>query len=175
MGSGMAVMALSGSVPAAAVPPLAFTVLFGVLAAHGLVQLRAHLRAGSPDGEHWHYLHHVLGSLAMVYMASAMQLGQASGLAHRAGTAGHAATAPAGVPLLTGALLAYFAVYVLRTGLRLLPEVSESPAAAAGTAARPSGGGGSLPLPRPAPVPPQLASACRLAMGTGMLAMLLMM
>lgn len=69
-----------------------------------------------------HHLHHLVGSLAMVYMAVAM----APGAAHATGGghAGHGAGAagPAGgVPLVTGALLVYYALYVLHAAGRLIP------------------------------------------------------
>lgn len=81
----------------------------------------------------------------MVYMAAVMAGGTHSGL-----------------PVLTGALLAYFTGYVLWTGTRLVPVAVAGPeggtrgARTAGLADR-----------------PELARACRLSMGIGMLAMLL--
>jgi len=126
-------------------------------------------------------LHHLVGALAMVYMALAMQG------AHGGTPPGHAhaETTTAGLPLLTGALLAYFTVYVLRTGLRLLPVHADTAGAGgmsggmdgtaggfsgsgtdAGEAVRHCGGCAARDLPG-------LATACRLAMATGMLAMLL--
>jgi hypothetical protein len=158
MGVAMAVMALSGSVPVA-VPPLAFVVPFGAVAAWELALLRESSRAERPAV---HHVHHLVGALAMVYMAVAMQA------AH--GSSGHAhgtAVAAAGVPLLTGALLTYFAAYVLWAGLRLLPVPAE--ASASGAGAGPLWGGCAV---RDLPA---LATACRLAMATGMLAMLLML
>ncbi|MET9871796.1 DUF5134 domain-containing protein, partial [Streptomyces sp. NPDC006386] len=65
-----------------------------------------------------------------------------------------------GVPLLTGALLLYFAGYVLLAGVRLVPV-----AAVAGQ----SGGGGSAGWGDR----PELTLACRLSMGIAMVAMLL--
>ena len=135
MGFGMAAMA----VPAAlfTLPEwtwVAYAVVFGAAALHAVVRARR-------GGRH---LHHVVGSLAMVYMAAVMASGTHSG-----------------VPVLTGVLLGYFTAYVLWTGARLVPV------AVAGTA-----GGGGVP-------PPgwgdrlELARACRLSMGIGMLAMLL--
>ncbi len=97
-----------------------------------------------------HHLHHLVGSAAMVYMAVAMAA---------APPAAHHAHGGTGVPLLTGALLLYFTGYVLLSGARLVP--------AAGPAA------GSAPVrwgDRP-----ELARACRLSMGIGMVAMLLAM
>ncbi|MFD5544465.1 DUF5134 domain-containing protein, partial [Streptomyces sp. NPDC127079] len=62
-----------------------------------------------------------------------------------------------GVPLLTGVLLLYFTGYVLLAGARLVPgAVAAAGAGAAGWGDR-----------------PELARACRLSMGIGMVAMLL--
>jgi hypothetical protein len=176
MGLGMAGMSLSGSL-AVAVPPLVFVMLFGAVGAWELTLLR-----GTPEGRPAavHHLHHVVGAAAMVYMALAMPT------AHGGGASGHAhagGAAAAGLPVLTGVLLAYFAVYVLWSGPRVLP----SPAAAVAVC-----GGGAGPLSRDGAVCdravedraerfgavrdlPGLAAACRLSMGTGMLAMLLML
>jgi hypothetical protein len=97
-----------------------------------------------------HHLHHLVGSAAMVYMAVAM-----------AGSppAAHHAHGGTGVPLLTGALLLYFTGYVLLSGARLVP------AADAAAGAGPARWGDR----------PELARACRLSMGIGMVAMLLAM
>ncbi|UUU20051.1 DUF5134 domain-containing protein [Streptomyces sp. DSM 40750] len=140
MGFGMAVMA----VPAAAVAPprwvwLAYTLVFGAAAVHALWSART-----SP-----HHLHHLVGALAMVYMAAAMA--SSSGGGHGG----------AGPPLVTGVLLVYFTGYVLWAGVRLIP----GPAAAGArvVASRAPGWGDR----------PELARACRLSMGIGMLAMLL--
>ncbi|MGW0572637.1 DUF5134 domain-containing protein [Streptomyces tauricus] len=65
----------------------------------------------------------------------------------------------AGIPVLTGVLLLYFTAYVLWTGTRLVPVAAGGPA---GDVPAP-GWGDRL----------ELARACRLAMGIGMLAMLL--
>ncbi|MFF9768948.1 DUF5134 domain-containing protein [Streptomyces sp. NPDC053086] len=97
------------------------------------------------------HLHHLVGSAAMVYMAVAMAVSPQT--AHHA----HGGT---GVPLLTGALLLYFVGYVLLSGARLVPAV-----APAGATPPPSGWGDR----------PELARACRLSMGIGMVAMLLAM
>ncbi|MER7621008.1 DUF5134 domain-containing protein [Streptomyces sp. NPDC126503] len=140
MGFGMAAMAL----PAAVLTPPAwswavYAAVFGAAALHGLAGAR---RGG-------HHLHHVVGSLAMVYMAVAMAAPGAHG--------GH--TAAGGVPLLTGALLLYYAVYVLRAGRRLVP-------APAGGGAGTGDAGGAWTLR------PEFTLVCRLAMGLAMLAML---
>lgn len=92
-----------------------------------------------------HHAHHLVGSLAMAYMA----LTTAAGYGHGGG-----------LPLVTGLLLLYYAGYVLLGGARLVA----------------AGGGGAQ---RTYPVAPaesaELTRACRLAMGMGMLAMLLTM
>ncbi|MEU5027587.1 DUF5134 domain-containing protein [Streptomyces milbemycinicus] len=151
MGWGMAVMA----VPAAALDPRPWgpPLLAGVFA---VAAVRALLPAWHGGGRALgHHLHHAVGALAMVYMALAMAVGAPAG-GH--GHAGHAAQGrvPGGVPALTAVLLVYFAVYVVWSATRLAP-------AGAG------GGSGGLAWSRR----PELADACRLSMGIGMLAMLL--
>ncbi|MFC4495089.1 DUF5134 domain-containing protein [Streptomyces ovatisporus] len=177
MGSGMAAMALSGTLPAAAVPPFVFIVVFGVVAAWELGLLRTRLREPGDRSARSsaHHLHHLLGALSMVYLAAAMPGTQTGGTGH-AHTASGAPTAAA--PLLSGVLLAYFAAYVLRTGLRLLPAPAGhgggtglDPSPGVATAA----GSGRHPPPCTAHGAPALAGACRVAMGTGMLTMLLVM
>lgn len=137
MGWGMAAMAVPAAVFA---PPrwwwVVYAVVFGAAA----------LRALWPARRGAHHLHHVVGSLAMVYMAVAMT-----------SVGGHHGHAAAGIPLLTAGLLAYYAVYVLRSGARLMP------------AAPPAGGAATVPWSARA----ELAPACRLAMGLAMLPMLL--
>ncbi|MCH6159099.1 DUF5134 domain-containing protein [Streptomyces marispadix] len=206
MGLGMAAMALPGSV-AGALSPLVFLALFGTVGVLELTRFREGLRravpASGPDSdpgggpvsgagpgtdpeqaEHAHHLHHFVGALAMIYMALAMP-----GAHGAAGGHGPGGAAVAGVPLLTGALLVYYAGYVLRTGLLLLPDAAgqghEDRARRDGIAVRRRGGDGDAGVPdgrRVLPVPrdtagtldlPGLAPACRLAMATGMLAMLL--
>ncbi|MER5203397.1 DUF5134 domain-containing protein [Streptomyces sp. NPDC002825] len=141
MGFGMAAMAL----PAAVLTPppwvlAVYGAVFGAAALHGLLAVR---RGG-------HHLHHLVGSLAMVYMTVAMAAPGAAG-AHAVHTAGPAG----GIPVLTGGLLLYYVAYVLRSGARLVP-----PAAAAGG-------------PGPAwATRPELTLACRLSMALAMLAML---
>ncbi|MFF2509306.1 DUF5134 domain-containing protein [Streptomyces sp. NPDC058067] len=96
-----------------------------------------------------HHLHHLVGVFAMAYMAVAMAVTPGA----------HAGHAGAGAPLVTGLLLLYFAGYVLWSGARLVPV----PAAGG---APPATGWGDRP---------ELARACRLSMGIGMVAMLLTM
>lgn len=137
MGWGMAAMAVPAAVFA---PPrwgwVVYAVVFGAAA----------LRALRPARRGAHHLHHVVGSLAMVYMAVAMTSG-----------GGHPGHAAAGIPLLTGGLLVYYTVYVLRSGVRLIP--APSPVGGAATASWSA--------------QPELTPACRLVMGLAMLAMLL--
>lgn len=171
MGFGMAAMALPPAVLGPLPPALltvAFSTLFATLAAVELAQSRTsagYRGRGHPRG---HHLHHAVGALAMVYMTLAMAAPGASG--HH----GAAGFAP-----LTGALLVYFAGYVLALGLRLVPSPAGAPAGAVGAA---SAAGwphavdaGARPSDGAREEPPVLAAACRLAMGTGMFAMLLTM
>ncbi|MCM2429742.1 DUF5134 domain-containing protein [Streptomyces sp. RKAG337] len=140
MGAGMAVMA----VPMSVLDPRPWGSLLLALV-FAAAAVRALLLARRPG----HHLHHALGAAAMVYMAAAM------GTAAPAGT--HAGHAPAGAPLLTGALLVYFAGYVLAAGARLVTVAAVAPA------------GGP---PAGVPIAPELA-ACRVSMALGMFAMLL--
>ncbi|MGW4034585.1 DUF5134 domain-containing protein [Streptomyces sp. NPDC004838] len=136
MGFGMAAMAIPAAV--FALPRWTWAVyaaVFGATTLAALWQTRHGIR----------HLHHLIGSLAMVYMAVAMAPGADHG--------GHSA---AGIPVLTGALLAYHVVFVLRAGVRLVPVPAASGAPGAARAG-PS---------------PGLAPACRLAMGLAMVAML---
>ncbi|MEU6772527.1 DUF5134 domain-containing protein [Streptomyces sp. NPDC046759] len=151
MGFGMAVMA----VPAAVFTPPqwawpVYAAVFGAAALRALWAARV-----TPN-----HLHHLVGTSAMVYMAVAMAA-TPPGAHHEHGGAG--------LPLLTGALLLYFAGYVLRAGARLLPAAVAASGAGAGAGAGVAAGSvrwGDRP---------ELARACRLSMGIGMLAMLLTM
>ncbi|MGW4569384.1 DUF5134 domain-containing protein [Streptomyces sp. NPDC004561] len=96
-----------------------------------------------------HHLHHLVGTSAMIYMSVSMAA---------APPAAHHVHGGTGVPLVTGALLLYFTAYVLVSGARLVPA-----GGAAGTVAARWGDR------------PELARACRLSMGIGMVAMLLTM
>ncbi|MET8684954.1 DUF5134 domain-containing protein [Streptomyces sp. NPDC004732] len=98
---------------------------------------------------HPHHLHHLVGAFAMAYMSVAMAMVPGA----------HAGHGGAGIPLLTGALLLYFVGYVLWSGARLAPRAVSSAAGGAavlGWADR-----------------SEVALACRLSMGIGMVAMLL--
>ncbi|MFB6539687.1 DUF5134 domain-containing protein [Streptomyces noursei] len=154
MAVGMAVMALPASVvPPPAWSPWVFTAVFGATALWALVR---------------RHPHHAVGALAMVYMALAMvgmpdMAGHpAAGVNGMTGMAGMTHSAPAGVPLLTGLLLAYYAVYVLAAGVRLVPgDAGAGPRAVVGAERGACAG------------PPVVLRACQVAMGLGMLAMLL--
>ncbi|WP_406055883.1 DUF5134 domain-containing protein [Streptomyces sp. NBC_01077] len=153
MGFGMASMAL----PAAVLTPpewswAVYAAVFGGATLHGLAAVR---RGG-------HHLHHLVGSLAMVYMAVSMAA-PATGAhtGHTAGTAG-------GIPVLTGGLLLYYMVYVLHAGARLVPVAIPAASIPAGGTAS---GAGRVPGPAWA-TRPELALACRLSMALAMLAML---
>ncbi|MCX5379839.1 DUF5134 domain-containing protein [Streptomyces sp. NBC_00091] len=143
MGFGMAAMAVpAGTGPWG--PPVLLTLCCGA-ALHALWLLRGGL----------HHVHHLVGSLAMAYMALAMAAAHGHGRA--------------GLPAVTGALLVYYAGYVLLGGARLVTAGGGSHPA--GTAPGAEGGGGA----GVAGGAGDLTPACRLAMGTGMLAMLLAM
>ncbi|MFD6892349.1 DUF5134 domain-containing protein [Streptomyces sp. NPDC059957] len=141
MGFGMALMAVPLRLGGDWQAPVLGVVFCGA-ALHALWLLR-----GGP-----HHAHHLVGSLTMVYMALAAGTG--------AGPSGHAHGQGAGLPLLTGLLLVYYAGYVVLGGARLVTV---------GGARRP-GGPGAAPAG-----PAEVIRACRLAMGMGMLAMLLTM
>ena len=183
MALGMAVMAVPVSVfdPRPWGTPV-FTAVFAVTALRALLLAR---RSG-------HHLHHSVSSAAMVYMTLAMA-GAGSGGAHEE----HSAHAAAGTPLLTGALLLYFAAYVLLAGVRLVTAPGDVPGLPRVTApalppVRPPGALARAIRLDPSPVlapavaglpaaaarlplrhAPEVAAACRVSMALGMFAMLL--
>ncbi|KAA6224436.1 DUF5134 domain-containing protein [Streptomyces albofaciens JCM 4342] len=151
MALGMAVMALPASTVAQpSWTPWVFAVVFGAAGLWAL--LRRHP-------------HHAVGAAAMVYMALAMVTvpggGPLSGghAAHMEGMERTASMGPGGLPLLTGLLLAYYAVYVVAAGVRLAPSTAPGTPGAAVTPVRAAW--------------PEVVGACRVAMGIGMFAMLL--
>ncbi|MER6310952.1 DUF5134 domain-containing protein [Streptomyces sp. NPDC001739] len=160
MALGMAVMAVPASVVAP--PPWSpwlFTAVFGAAAVVALVR---------------RHLHHAVGALAMVYMALAMvwpggpagRPGAGHGMAGTDHLGSMTHSAPGGVPLVTALLLAYYTVYVIGAGVRLVPAAgaaADGPAVAGAPVV--AAGAGTADVLR----------ACRVAMGIGMLAMLLMM
>lgn len=156
MGLGMAAMAVPGAVPHTRPWGYAlFAAVFGAAGLHTLLRARSEPEA--------HHLHHAVGAFAMVYMALAMAETPAARAAAGAAHAGHAAAGhePAGTPLLTGLLLVYFAVYVVRGAARMVPVPAGAPGETGGQERAPGGR--------------ELTHACRLSMGIGMLAMLLIM
>jgi hypothetical protein len=164
MGFGMAAMALPAAVVAP--PGWVWTVYAAVFAAAALAAGGAMaLRRARPG----HHLHHLLGMLAMVYMAWVMAAAP-GGHAMMSGMPGMGAAEPAGSTPVTGLLMLYFAGYVLWAGARLMPGTLTAGTGGARTA------GGAGPAGRYAVrwgERPELALACRLSMGTAMLAMLL--
>lgn len=161
-GLGMAVMSVPGPVlDQHAWGPSLFGTVFGVMALWAVALTR---RGGHPA----HHVHLVVGAAAMVYMAVAMA-GSPAGTAGMAGMAGMAPAGhgPAGAPVVTGLLMAYFAGYALWAGMRMLP--ASTTGAAAGSGAGPIGAGGGVLAA------PELAAACRVSLGIGMFAMLLTM
>ncbi|WKX73605.1 DUF5134 domain-containing protein [Streptomyces sp. XD-27] len=163
MAWGMAVMAVPAvpAVPAAALgqhawAPPAFVAVFGAAAVHALLPLPNRWGGRPPS----HRMHHAVEACAMVYMAVAMAAGGTSGPGgHADHTGGPAEGMRGGEPLLTGALLAYFAAYVIRGGARLVSVADTD---------LPRGAGHVAWSQRP-----EVLDACRVAMGTGMCAMLL--
>ncbi|MFG2882667.1 DUF5134 domain-containing protein [Streptomyces sp. NPDC048297] len=173
MGFGMAAMAVPAAVFAP--PRWAWPVYAAVFGAAALRALWT-ARAGG------HHLHHLIGTSAMVYMALAMAVSSASSGSPGAPASHHHAHGGTGVPLLTGALLLYFTGYVLLTGARLVPAAATGSVGATGgmgatgTTGPPgttgaAGGPGAMRWGDR----PELARACRLSMGIGMVAMLLTM
>ncbi|MFQ6147348.1 DUF5134 domain-containing protein [Streptomyces seoulensis] len=151
MGFAMAAMA----VPAAVFSPPAwawpgYALVFGMAALRSLWWARTSA----------HHLHHSVGAAAMVYMSVVMTLSPGPPGGH------HHAHGGSGAPLLTGALLLYFAGYVLASGARLVPAAA---APASGSGAVPGGAGAVTGWGDR----PELARACRLSMGMAMVAMLL--
>jgi hypothetical protein len=132
-----------------AIPAAVITPPRTAWAVYAVVFGAATLRALWASRSSAHHLHHLVGTFAMAYMAVGMA----------AAPSGHAGHGGAGAPLVTGLLLLYFAGYVLRSGARLVPV------ATAGGGPPTSGWGDR----------PELARACRLSMGIGMVAMLLTM
>ncbi|MFF0548887.1 DUF5134 domain-containing protein [Streptomyces sp. NPDC004311] len=146
MAFGMALMAVPLALGGGWRAPLLGGV-FCAAALHALWMLRHGL----------HHAHHLVGSLTMAHLALA-PAAAGQGAAHAAHTA-------AGPPLLTGALLLYYAGYVVLGGTRLI--AAGGPAGAAGGEVARARAGGEEPA--------EFVRACRLTMGMGMLAMLLTM
>ena len=161
-GLGMAAMALPYGM-ARGVPVWLWAALFGAAALWSLGE-------GLRPGHRGHHLYHAVGHLAMVYMAMVA----ASGMRGMAGMSGD--SAPAGIPLLTGALLLFFGGYAVVGGVRLIgaPGAGPGPGTGAGT------GTGSAAVAHSSVArrlldAPELPNACRTVLGLGMFAMLLIM
>ncbi|NSC25249.1 DUF5134 domain-containing protein [Streptomyces albus subsp. chlorinus] len=179
MGFGMAAMAVPALWDAGPVPPVVpawgFAGVFGTLLARELLMAARKQRGGARRG----HAHHVVGAAAMLYMALTMAAGPSgpSGAAapHHAGAGG--------IPVVTAALLGYFAGYVLWSGARLMPSAAGVATAgadrtAAGDDVRLRGddqGPGPVAAPAGTGLVQQagVAAGCRLTMATGMFAMLL--
>ncbi|WP_405807055.1 DUF5134 domain-containing protein [Streptomyces sp. NBC_01187] len=177
MGFGMALMAVPALWSAEPLSPTLlawlFAAAFGALAARELWSLGG--RRGAGPGERGPaHLHHVVGALAMVYMSLAMATGASPGTSQGPAPPHHAGAG--GIPLLTGALLAYFAVYVLWGGARVMPSGTAAGAQWAGAAAATgtgTGTGARGACPGGVAHRAGVATGCRVAMGAGMFAMLL--
>ncbi|GAA1069178.1 hypothetical protein GCM10009665_76250 [Kitasatospora nipponensis] len=162
MGLGSAAMITLGD----RLPPPLWAGLFGLLAVGFLLAAAAR----GPAGLRAHRLHHAVGALAMAYMALAMT----AGVPHA-----HPGMAmPMGRPAVTGVLLLYFGGYALWAGSRLLtvpgPALVAGPGGTRATAA-PGGGPAAGSGPGAPWLGGALPRACRLAMGVGMFAMLLVL
>ncbi|MER7759312.1 DUF5134 domain-containing protein [Streptomyces sp. NPDC097619] len=158
MAFAMALMALPAALPGPAERGPLLAVVCSGAALHAL------WHAGRSPRSRGHHAHHLVGSLAMVYMVSAMPLAGGHGTGGH-GIGGAPQAGASGVPLLTGALLLYYAVYALRAGRLLLP-------ATVGNGV-PAGSGASDGAGRGDGVGAELVRACRPAMALAMFAMLL--
>lgn len=148
-------------------PRLAWQALFGLAAGHIAVRLiRRRIRsapgAGLDLGRH-HELHLVIGGVAMVYMFAAMPAGHRMTEGMDMAEMGSTSVA---LPVLTWAFVAYFLVFVVRLGARLVLPVNT-------LAATPEGflGGGQ----RGVVISPHLLGSAEVVMGIGMSYMLLTM
>ncbi len=162
MGLGMAAMFSPWGAP---VPALYWQVLFGALA--GVFAVRMIRRGTRPAAirQPGTDLHHVIGSLAMVYMLGAIPAGHS--MAADMSMPGMASTGIA-LPVLAWVLVAYFLVYAVRLGARLVEPASPVAATSAGAVA--VGGG-----PRGVVTSPHLLGSCLIFMGIGMSYMLVTM
>lgn len=142
-------------------PPVGWQLLFGIAAVHG--GLRLIQRWMRPATDTHHELHLAIGALAMVYMFMAMPEGHSS-------SSGMTGMAPADLTSswLTWAFVAYFLVFAVWLGRRL---VTPSTAAPAMPASAPFSGGG----PRSMAVSPHLLGSTEVVMCIGMSYMLLAM
>jgi hypothetical protein len=150
------------------VPALYWQVLFGMAAAWFAVRL---LRRGArsatipQSGSERGDLHHVLGSLAMVYMLAAVPA--VHGVAHGMHMPGMSVPGIA-LPALAWALVGYFLVSAVWLSARLVEPVSTVAASRAGAVLLDGG-------PRGVITSPHLVGSCRVVMGIGMSYMLVTM
>ncbi|MBV8542530.1 MAG: DUF5134 domain-containing protein [Pseudonocardiales bacterium] len=154
MSVGMVAMTVPWADP---LPRLCWQVLFGVVAGHIAVRLirRSTRPVPVPGSDRFgQELHLVIGSLAMVYMLTAMPAGQAM-----TGSMEMAPMSSAGLalPPLTWAFIAYFLVFAVRLSARLTVPVNTIVTA-------PAGAGG----PRGVVVSPHLLGSAEIVMGIGM-------
>jgi hypothetical protein len=163
MSLGMAAMFMPWGNP---VPALYWQVLFSVIAAWFAVRLLRRavqpVALGQPGPDRAADLHHVLGSLAMMYMLTPSPEGH-----HM--THGMAMAGPGiALPVLAWAFVAYFLVFAVWLGARLITSVSTVAAPATGAALLGDG-------PRGVAASPHLLGSSRIVMGIGMSYMLVTM
>ncbi|MDQ4092650.1 MAG: DUF5134 domain-containing protein [Actinomycetota bacterium] len=163
MSLGMAAMFWPWSNP---IPALFWQVLFSIMAAWFAVRL---LRRGvqpvtipQPGPDRAADLHHVLGSLAMVYMLAGIPAGQHT--AHGTEVAGPGIA----LPVLAWTFVAYFLVFAVWLGARLVKPVNTVAVTATGAALLGDG-------PRSVAASPHLLGSSRIVMGIGMSYMLVTM
>ena len=162
MSLGMAAMLVPWIDP---LPRLGWQLLFGIIAGHGALRLIRRWMRPVP-GAH-HELHLATGALAMVYMFMAMPDGyhmapgsSPVGMASMTGMA----SADRTLPWLTWAFIAYFVVFAVWLGSRLVEPGTAAPAVS-------WSGGGS----RSVAVSPHLLGSTEVVMCIGMSYMLLAM
>lgn len=170
MSLGMAAMFWPWGNPAQGnpVPALYWQVLFGITAGWFAVRLLRGVRSAAiqqPGSGVGADLHHVLGSLAMVYMLAAVPAGH--GMAHGMDMPGMGSSGIA-LPVLAWVLVAYFLVFAVRLGAQLAEPVSIVAATSTGAAVLGDG-------PRGVVTSPHLLGSCRVVMGIGMSYMLVTM
>ncbi len=136
-------------------PALYWQLLFSIVAAWFAVRL---LRQGPRSAD----LHHVLGSLAMVYMLAAFPAGHH--MSHGMDLPGLGIALPA----LAWAFVAYFLVFVVWLGARLVQPASTRSTTSAGAVLLGDGLRGVI-------TSSHLLGSCRIFMGIGMSCMLMRM
>lgn len=148
------------------VPELYWQVLFSIIAAWFAVRLLQ--RAARPvtvpqaDPDRAADLHHVLGSLAMIYMLAGVPAG------HHMNHGMEMAGPGIALPVLAWAFVGYFLVFAVWLGARLVTPVNTAAATATGAALLDDG-------PRGVAASPHLLGSSRIVMGIGMSYMLVTM